>query len=216
MTYDEIQALAALDCLDISGAFYPEASDGLATKCKTLLLLSPAPSGFWAHFSNSAECRDGLPDPVDRWSLRVITALADSLGAKPLFPFDGPPYAPFMHWARRSGRAWNSPVHLLSHDSAGLMISYRGALALPTQIDIPDVKLKPVCGTCARPCTTACPAGAITEKSYDVDRCHQYLAEHEDAPCLSQGCHVRLACPLSQGAGRLAEQSAYHMGQFHP
>jgi len=29
------------------------------------------------------------------------------------------------------------------------------------------------------------------------------------------GCLVRRACPVSGGYARLAEQSAYHMGQFH-
>ena len=33
--------------------------------------------------------------------------------------------------------------------------------------------------------------------------------------CLTGGCLVRRACPLSQSYARLPEQSAYHMGQFH-
>jgi hypothetical protein len=63
--------------------------------------------------------------------------MACDLGAKALFPFTGPPWHPFIAWARRSGRAWESPVGFLVHDRAGLMVSYRGALALSHRIDLP-------------------------------------------------------------------------------
>jgi epoxyqueuosine reductase len=53
--------------------------------------------------------------------------MACDLGAKALFPFGGPPWHPFIAWAKRSGRAWESPVGFLVHDQAGLMVSYRAA-----------------------------------------------------------------------------------------
>jgi epoxyqueuosine reductase len=59
------------------------------------------------------------PDPIDRWSRRVIGHMACDLGAKALFPFGGPPWHPFIAWAKRSGRAWESPVGFLVHDRAG-------------------------------------------------------------------------------------------------
>ena len=109
--------------------------------CASLVLLGPAEPGFWAHVTATPEFADGAPDPLDRWSRRVIGALADELaceiGARALFPFGGPPWHPFIGWARRSGRAWPSPVGLLVHDTAGLMLSYRGALALPERIALP-------------------------------------------------------------------------------
>ena len=77
------------------------------------------------------------PDPVDRWSRRVIGRLACDLGAKALFPFGGPPYHPFYQWALRTGRAWESPVRLLVHDTQGLMVSFRGALALREAMAVP-------------------------------------------------------------------------------
>ncbi|NBR88334.1 MAG: hypothetical protein EBS68_00235 [Rhodobacteraceae bacterium] len=70
-----------------------------------------------------------------------------------------------------------------------------------------------VCPTCAQPCTTACPIGALTPAGYDVPRCRAYIATPEGAPCLTQGCAVRRACPVSAGR-RLPEQSAWHMEQF--
>jgi len=151
---------------------------------------------------------------VDRWSRRVIGRIACDLGAKALFPFGGPPYHPYYQWALRTGRVWDSPVRLLVHAGQGLMVSFRGALALKEAVGVPPPAAKP-CETCAAPCLVACPAGAITEAGYDVPRCHGFLDRPEGADCLSGGCLVRRACPLSQSYARLPEQSAYHMGQFH-
>ena len=104
---------------------------------QSLVLLGPGGPGFWPHVSAAPEFADAAPDPLDRWSHRVITALAHDLGARAIFPWDGPPWPPFTGWARRSGRAWPSPVGLLVHDSHGLMLSFRGALALPHRLALP-------------------------------------------------------------------------------
>ena len=102
------------------------------------MLLGPAGPAFWQAFRGSAERADGGPDPLDRWSARVIGGLADALGAVALFPFGGPPWRPFTAWARASGEAWVSPVGLLVHARAGLLVSYRGALGLPERLALPD------------------------------------------------------------------------------
>lgn len=171
--------------------------------------------GFWQHLTQQPEWRDGRPDPLDRWSRRVIGRIACDLRAKALFPFGGPPWRPFYRWALRSGHAWESPVRFLVHDRAGLWTSYRGALALRQQLDLPPASTAP-CATCAtQPCLTACPAGALTAAGYDLPRCHDWLDQPQGCDCLTRGCLVRRACPLSQNYGRLDAQSAYHMSQFH-
>ena len=215
MRYQDIEDLAAAERLTVSGAFHPGDGDGLPPACRTLILLSPG-EAFWEGLAASPEYRDDAPDPIDRWSRRVIDALAARLGGTAHYPFGGPPYTPFTHWARRSGLAWSSPVHMLSHDSYGLMISYRGAIALAERLELPSPPTQSGCNGCERPCLSACPAGAIDAERYDVALCHAYLENHPDAPCLSRGCAVRRACPVSQSSGRLEAQSAYHMGQFHP
>ena len=188
--------------------------DGLQTE-GALVLLGPLEPGFWPHVTAAPEFGDGAPDPLDRWSARVIGALARDHGATALFPF-GDPVRPFVTWAMRSGRAWQSPVTLLVHDRAGLMVSYRGALAVPDLVaPAPDVE-RP-CDTCAgRPCLDACPPRALTGEGYDLDRCHGFLDTAAGAACLSGGCLVRRACPVSARYARLPEQSAWHMRRFHP
>jgi epoxyqueuosine reductase len=214
VTYGDIAGLAAGHRLMVMGAFHPGPEDGLPEDILTLLMLGPAEPGYWAHLTAQPEW-DGAPDPIDRWSRRVIGGLACDLGGKAYFPFGGPPWKPFIAWAKRTRRAWASPVTILVHDAAGLMVSYRGAIGLHEKLDLPATGPRP-CETCAgQPCLTACPVGALSGAGYDVPACRGYLDTAPGQDCLSNGCAVRRACPVSQGYGRVAEQSAYHMGLFH-
>jgi hypothetical protein len=216
VTLDDIAEAAARERLGVFGAFHPGPDDETPAGTGTLVLLGPLEPGFWVHVTAAPEFADGAPDPLDRWSARVIGALAGALGGRALFPFGGPPYRPFVRWALASGRAWRSPVTLLVHDTAGLMVSYRGAIALAARLDLPPPAASP-CGTCAgQPCRSACPVGALTQDGYDVAACHAFLDTPEGADCRTQGCAARRACPVSHGYGRLPEQSAYHMRLFHP
>jgi hypothetical protein len=206
-----LEATLAAHHLAILGGFHPTPEDAAPAGTQTLLLLGPAEPGFWPHLQSQPEWCG--PDPVDRWSRRVIGRIACDLGAKALFPFGGPPYHPFQRWALRTGRAWQSPVRLLVQADQGLMVSFRGALALKDRCPTPPPVANP-CDTCpGKPCLTACPPRALTADGYDLPTCHAFL--DTAPPCLSRGCDVRRACPLSQRYARLPEQSAYHMRQFH-
>lgn len=182
----------------------------------TVILLGPHEPGFWAIFSTSPEYLDGAPDPLDRWSKRVIGTLADAWGGVAVFPSDGPPYPPFLAWARDSGRAWAAPVGMLVHDRAGLMVSYRGAVRVAGRLPLPATGNTP-CKTCAdTPCRSACPVNALSATAYDTDTCHAFLRTDAGQDCMTQGCAARRACPVSATYGRLAAQSAFHMKAFHP
>ncbi len=207
-----LQAAAAAHRLAVFGGFHPAPEEGLGA---TLLLFGPAEPGFWPQVTAQPEFADSAPDPLDRWSARVIGALADRFGGVAHFPFGLPPYRPFYSWALRSGRAWASPVGLLVQDSAGLLVSYRGALALPARLALPEPPAAPPCATCPQPCRTACPAAALSPAGYDTAACHRFLDRPAGAGCMTQGCRVRTACPVAQSYARLAEQSAYHMRLFH-
>ena len=208
----EIAARLAEHHLEILGGFHAEDDASLPAGTRTLLMVGPKEPGFWPHLRAQPEW-DGASDPIDRWSRRVIGGIACDIGAKAIFPFGGPPYPPFYQWALRTGRVWDSPVRLLVHASQGLMVSFRGALAIKDVVALPPPALKP-CETCAKPCLAACPAGVLGASGYDVPACHAYLSTG-DRDCMKSGCIVRRACPVSATYARMPEQSAYHMGQFH-
>ncbi|THD85877.1 ferredoxin [Aliigemmobacter aestuarii] len=211
----QIEARLSAQALSVLGGFHAGPGDDLPQGTRTLLLIGPREPGFWPHFTASAEWQDGAPDPMDRWSRRVIGRLACDLGGKALFPFGGPPYRPFFSWALRTGRVWQSPIRLLVHDRAGLMVSFRGALALRESVALPPPPPASPCDGCAaKPCLTACPSGALTGEGYDVPACQAFLHRPEGAPCMDEGCAVRRACPVSRAYARMAEHSAYHMRQF--
>jgi epoxyqueuosine reductase len=213
MRLKQIRAAVLNNGLDVYGAFHACTDD--FSQAASLVLLGPAVD-FWSVFTASDIYKDDQPDPVDRWSADVIPKIAQSLGARPIFPFGGPPYAPFLSWAKASGRAWNSPVGMLVHDLTGLMVSYRGALAFDTKLTLPAQTFQNPCEICTtKPCLTACPVGALSNKhAYDVPTCHAYMDTDAGNTCLMQGCLVRRACPASAGTGRVAEQSALHMRAF--
>lgn len=214
MNWERLEAEAQARYLTILAGFHPGPDDGAPDTCQTLLLLGPDEPGFWPAFTLSNEYLDGRPDPMDRWSTRVIGDLAHSIGATALFPFGGAPYHPFYKWALRTGRTHASPINFLVHDTAGLFVSFRGALCLTDKIAIPASRLNP-CVTCTdQPCRTACPVGALVPSGYDLAACKVYLDTPAGADCCTNGCAVRRACPVSQGFGRLHEQSAFHMRAF--
>lgn len=209
MTYQAIRDAARAEHLDVMG--------GIDEAGGTVILLGPG-AGFWSYFKSAPEMQDDDPNPVDRWSLRVVTRLAGTLGAEALFPFTGPPYQPFLRWAIDSGRAWQSPAGMLVHDTCGLMVSYRGALRFERPIALPPRPPASPCATCdAQPCMSACPVDALSAaRGYDVAACHAFLDTAEGTDCLTQGCKARRACPVSQRFDRDPAQSALHMRSFHP
>jgi hypothetical protein len=195
------------------GAFHPRPEDGAPPGCGTLVLIGPEGPDFWPVFRASPEYLDRAPDPLNRWSERVIGGLAAGFGARALFPFGGPPWQPFTTWARRSGEAWESPVGLLVHARLGLFVSYRGALALDGRLELPPPPERP-CEACPAPCLAACPVGALAGGPYDLAACHAFLDTAPGLDCLGRGCAVRRSCPVGRGL-RPEAQSAFHMAAFH-
>lgn len=208
MEYDRLEKDAEQRALNVLGGFHPdEPSEHLPTGTQTVILLGPDPDHFWHVLQDSPE-RD-VDDPVDRWSSRVIGGWAAEIGATALFPF-GTPHLPFISWALASGRCHLSPVNLLVHDTAGLMVSFRGALAVANHITLPAAPPAPCLSCATQPCRAACPIGVLTPDGYDVPGCRDHL--RSAPPCLTEGCAVRRSCPASHK--RPAAQSEHHMRAF--
>lgn len=210
---DDISGGAAADGLAVVGAFHPGPEDLTPPGCGTLILFGPGGPEMWDAFQRSAECGDGAPHPMDRWSRRVITALAERFDAEALFPFGGPPFAPFQRWAARGEAARTSPVAMQVTSGRGLWASYRGALSLSAAIELPERPDADPCAQCAAPCLTACPVGAFSDGRYDVPRCIAHVKSDAGTACHA-GCLVRRSCPAGAALDLPATQRSFHLQAF--
>lgn len=180
----------------------------------SLILVGNTGSAFWPIFTRSVEYADGLEHPLDRWSRRIGQQVVDTLSevgitASVLFPFDGPPYVPFQQFALEADAIEPSALGMLIHPDYGLWHAYRFAVLVDEEIPTSPAKSsrRNLCASCQeKPCLDVCPVGAFTREGYDVQSCASYLAANPDAPCLTNGCLARHACP---------EGSAHHYTQAH-
>jgi len=214
MTGDTVARAAAAVGLAVAGAFPPQAGDGAPEGIATICLLGARRDRMWQVFSTSPEAADGRPDPLDRWSRRVIGSLAADLGAVGLYPFGGPPHQPFQRWAARGEGAVASPVAMQVTRSRGLWTSYRGALGFREPIALAGRHDAAPCPACLAPCLTACPVDAFAGGAYDVPCCVAHITSPAGAACREGGCLVRHACPAGRDATPPAEQCAFHMDAF--
>lgn len=221
MDINSIRAETESAGLAFRGAFHPMADDDPphlfdGKVAETLLLVGFAGRRGWPSFAGSDEARDGRPDPLDRWSRRIVSGLAASVGATPFFPFGGPPWLPFLRWARRAEPLHPSPLGLLIHPDWGLWHSYRGALAFGERLELPPSDRRPSpCESCAeKPCLSACPVGAFVPGQYDVPACKAHLRAPAGSDCMEAGCRARRACPVGAETRYEPDQANFHMLAF--
>ncbi|MEE8534690.1 MAG: hypothetical protein V3S45_01520, partial [Kiloniellales bacterium] len=207
--------------LIVFGGFHPGEDDGVPPLANgrtvgTLCLLGNAGAAMWTAFRAAPEAADGRPDPLERWSERVLGALAAELGGQALFPFGGPPYRPFVAWAKRAQPVSESPIGILIHPDYGLWHAYRGALAFADAIELPPPDRRPrPCDACPdKPCLSTCPVAAFAPSGYDVGACTGHLTRPEGGDCLGLGCRARRACPVGRGYIYEPDQAELHMRAF--
>ena len=119
-----VAAALAPDGLLPRGMLRPDASH-------TILLIGNAGPRMWQRYRRSQA------SSLDSWTRTVVDPVAAQLDARAIYPFEGPPYAPFHRWALASGTVHQSPIGLLIDKEFGLWHAYRAALSFSQQIDLP-------------------------------------------------------------------------------
>ncbi len=221
MTYEAIERAATEAGLVLRGAFHPLPDEQTALERSgsasgTILLFGFTGRIGWGAFAASPEKADEKPHPLDRWSERVIGALAERFGAVALFPFGGPPWHPFQQWAQRASSVHPSPLGLLIDPDFGLWHSYRGAIAMAERLDLPARIDRPSpCESCrAKPCLSACPVNAFSAAGYSVDACARHISAPAGADCMTGGCLACRACPIGADHHPIPAQATFHMTAF--
>ena len=220
-SFSDIEQTLAASGLQARGGFHPNPEDGVPVlsggrPAATLVLAGNVGPEMWQAFAGSPEAQDGARDPLNRWSERVLSALALSLDAEALFPFGGPPHLPFQRWALRAEPLQASPLGMLIHPVYGLWHAYRGALAFAEPVDLPDRRESPApCDSCRdKPCLTTCPVAAFSGQGYDVPACAGHIAAPAGRDCLDLGCRARRACPVGREWLYPPAQAGFHMAAF--
>lgn len=203
--------------LCIRGAFNLRRQLPAFPTAEAIVLVGSRGSEFWSHFKTSEEFHDGQAHPLDRWSKKLGDTLAKELGGQAAHPNDGPPYHPFLQWAKEAESLESSPISVAMHPQYGLWHAYRFALLLPKRLlDINAPSYSPdVCDSCAlKPCLNSCPVNAFSSQGYDVDTCYRYLVSDKTAPCHQRGCIARRACPEAVQWQYSSPHAAFHMAAF--
>lgn len=217
--FDQLCQRAAEAGLAVRGAFHPRPGefDGRLSSASSVVLLGFTGGIQWRHFAHAPEAQDRLPDPLDRWSRRIIGALAREFDAFDVYPSassEAP--LPFQRLALRCEPVHQSPIGLLIHPQWGLWHAYRGALLLPFVIELPPpATSEHPCASCAtQPCLTACPVDAFRPGTFELDACVQHVLSDAGRPCREHGCLARRACPVGAEFRYGDEQARFHMQAF--
>jgi hypothetical protein len=189
---------------------------GLDSDRTDIALVGNIGSSYWPQFSQSIEFSDGAPHPLDRWSRRVATSIAQALSLRPLYPFEGPPYFPFQQWAKRAEALEQSPIGVMMHPEFGLWHSYRFALlGSDLQREAANATAVSPCLACElKPCLRTCPVDAFDLDGYAVDACADYLRSSPQAECHRRGCLARHACPVAIEFRYVDAQGSFHLRAF--
>lgn|GEM_PF-56318 len=208
-----LQKLLTAQGLILRGAFHPTDEDDAPTGTGTLIMVGNAGPEMWQTFQSTHP--DGA-DPLNHWTRQVLETVAERTGATALFPFEGPPYWPFLRWAARAEGVYPSPLGMMIHPRFGLWHAWRGALAFRDQLDLPErTQAANPCDTCSdKPCLTACPVSAFGNAGYDTTACAAWLRGLGGSDCVTRGCAARHACPEGKGYRYEPPQAALHMASF--
>jgi hypothetical protein len=216
LSLEKIASALAPHGLIPRGALQLAPSEASALNAKSLILIGHAGSSIWPHFTKWRQSQPNDPaNPLDTWSEAVITAAADQLGARAVFPFQKP-FHPFQQWAMRAEGLKPSPLGILIHPVYGLWHAYRGAVVFEDEILIQEAQeMSHPCDLClGKPCFSACPVGAFAVEGYDVAGCRTHLAAEAGNECMNGGCKARLACPVGRDYAYDPEQMRFHMRAF--
>ncbi len=223
MEYGTIQDAVAETGLLVRGGFHPGPEDGVPGGAETVVLVGNAGPSMWAAFAAAAgpKDRENGPNPLDDWTRGVLAPVAGALGARALYPFEGPPYLPFQRWALKTGGVHVSPIGPLIDAEFGLWHAYRGALAFDQRFEVPVPGGRPSpCDDCAeKPCLATCPVDAFTPSvegmaQYDIPACVAHISSADGEDCLGGGCLARRACPVGRDYVYSPDQARFHMERF--
>jgi hypothetical protein len=209
--------------LPLAPARFDEAAAGVVAgqllpgAAGALIVGSGGPT-FFDRFAGAAEAVDGAPNPLDRYTRRVVEpAVAGALdplgvGRAIHFPFGNHPLIPFQRLGRAAGLGGPGPLGLQIHPTYGAWWAYRALVLVGCALPVLPAP-GDGCAGCDAPCVAACPAGAVARTGFGVSACHgrRLVAE----PC-RLSCVARIACVRGPQHRYSDAELAFHMAASMP
>ena len=184
-------------------------------------------ANMWQKFIATRQFDDGKPDPLNRWTGKVLDEIASEFGAKLKLPFERP-FSPFQAWAMKAAQLTQSPLGILMHPRLGLWFGLCGVLFFQVNVKNQEVEkliqqrqqTNDICQKCLRkPCLSACPVSAFGKNSLDVSDCFSHLDRVQNSQispdCLQEGCGARSACPVGIENKYSNKQLRFHMRAYY-
>jgi len=182
---------------------------------------SAGPAFFDGFAAAAPERADGRPDPLDRYTRRLVEEGA-RLALAPLgvayalaFPFLGAargPHVPFQRLGRAAGLPQPGPLGLQIHPVYGPWWAYRALVIVDRELASGPALERP-CEGCPAPCVAACPAGAPQPTGFVIPACHAHRLVAE--PC-RLSCAARIACIRGPEHRYTDDELAFHMRASMP
>lgn len=213
-----LNVILPLVAADLDAAAGSLTAEGLLPGARGALVAGSGGPTFFGLFAGSAEAADGAPDPLDRYTRRVIErAAGEALGPLGVrravhFPFGTSPIVPFQRLGRAAGLGGPGPLGLQIHPTYGAWWAYRALVvvdrALPARSPPGDG-----CAGCPAPCLAACPGAAVARSGFVVAACH---AHRLIAPPCRLSCAARIACVRGPEHRYTDAELAFHMAASMP
>lgn len=176
---------------------------------KQLLLFAHGGTQFW-----DALQRHGMSgaDPVDAFTVACLQRYFAQRLSGESYAILYPGTVPVNLQALGTLAGWHhdSPFMVGVNSEWGSWFAYRALVLADTEFSVtPQEKGVAPCLSCdTRPCISACPAKALENGQFALNKCMAYRQQVE-SQCQYQ-CLARLACPIAPQHRYCAEQIHYH------
>jgi epoxyqueuosine reductase len=181
-------------------------------KYQQLILIGHSGRNLWAQVSQ--QIKDSS-DPIDDFSCQAVKQTLSKYLAiddyKIIYPGDHP--INLQALGKVSGWHFDSPMKIGINDTYGSWFAYRVAVVADSQFEpLKSAQRKSPCTSCiGQDCIKACPANALNNGQFLIDKCSQYRLQ-SDSRC-QYHCIAREACPAGQRHQYSNSQIEYHYGR---
>lgn len=156
--------------------------------------------------------------PLDHFARKTVTAFLGEkkVGDDVQFLYPGPYVLNLQSLGRLLGWHHDTPLKIGLHPLYGLWFAYRTVVLVNAEETVTPwlapASAESPCQTCmSKACITRCPATAVFEEQFYLDRCIDYRTQ-ESSSCM-QRCVSREACPVAPEYRYSDEQIHFHYGQ---